>query len=258
MFKFVVILTIVAFAIAHPTKILQDPRIDVNTNWRVVGGTDAEAGAFPFIVSLRTTSNNLFCGGSIINNEWILTAAHCIVGVGGNPAEVMVVAGTNTLNAGGVTHPASRFIVHGDFEYETLFNDVAVIQLAIPLSYTSVIGPVALNTADTGAVTATLIGWGLTSTEGYIPNNLQQLNTNTITHALCQSTWGSLVITSQICAFSAFGQGACFGDSGGPLVQAGSNVQLGIVSFGVACAQGFPDVYTRVSSFDSWITSSIA
>lgn len=115
---------------------------------------------------------------------------------------------------------------------------------------------VSLNTADIGAAPAILIGWGKTSVIGSIPNDLQELATNTITVAQCQSTWGTRVSSNQICALTRIGQGACNGDSGGPLVLESNNAQVGIVSFGFPCAFGFPDVYARVSSYISWINSA--
>lgn len=112
---------------------------------------------------------------------------------------------------------------------------------------------------DTGAVPAILIGWGRTSTNGDIPNNLQHLNTNTVTHAICQQYW-FWVNTDQICALTQAGQGACYGDSGGPLIQSSNRVQVGIVSYGASfgCAIDIPDVYVRVSSYGSWINDSIS
>ncbi|GJQ80525.1 hypothetical protein Trydic_g12416 [Trypoxylus dichotomus] len=255
MFKFVVLLGFVAFAAALPTyPVEEDPRIDIHGSWRVVGGSDAPLGGYPFIVSLRSAANSHFCGGSIINTNYILTAAHCLVGR--STANTIVVAGTNTLNAGGVSYGSSNLIVHANYNSQTIQNDVALIRLAQVLQLTSVIGTIPLNAASTGAVDAVLVGWGRTVTGGPLPNNLQRLDTRTITHAQCQQTWGSQVQTNQICALTQAGEGACNGDSGGPLIQASNGAQVGIVSFGVACAQGFPDVYTRVSSFITWINSN--
>ncbi|KAK9686167.1 Trypsin [Popillia japonica] len=252
MIKFAVLLALVSFAAAVPTI---DTRIDMSGDWRVVGGSAAATGAYPFIVSLRSSSNSHFCGGSIINNLWVLTAAHCLVG--SSASNVNAVVGTNTLASGGSTLRSSRLLVHGSYNPNTIANDVGVIQLASSPRPRN-IAAVSLNTADVGAVSAILIGWGRTSTGGSIPNNLQQLSTNTITTAACQSVWGSSVSSNQICAFTRSGQGACNGDSGGPLVRASDLAQLGIVSFGIACAQGYPDVYARVSSYNSWIQSAIS
>ncbi|KAI4469683.1 chymotrypsin-related [Holotrichia oblita] len=257
MLKFVVVLALIACAVAVPAVDRVDPRIDINGDWRVVGGSNAPAGAHPFIVSVRSAGGAHFCGGSILNSVNILTAAHCIIGR--STANTGVLAGTNTLNSGGQTRGSTRLILHGSYNPSTLANDIAVIRLGTGLAMGGNTAQVSLNTANTGAVAAILIGWGRTCTNCGIPNALQQLATNTITHAQCQSSWGGSVTTLQICAFIRSGAGACNGDSGGPLVQTSNRAQLGVVSFGRAggCAIGFPDVYARVSSYINWITSAV-
>ncbi|GJQ72122.1 hypothetical protein Trydic_g3217 [Trypoxylus dichotomus] len=257
MLKFVLVLALIVCAAAVPAVDRIDTRIDVNGNWRVVGGTNAPAGAFPSIVSLRSAGGAHFCGGTILNSVNILTAAHCIIGR--STGNTGILAGTNTLNSGGVTRGSSILFIHASYNQNTLANDIGVVRLGTALPIGGNVQQVSLNTAGTGAVAAILVGWGRTATNSGIPNNLQQLNTQTLTHAQCQSSWGSSVTTLQICAFIASGQGACNGDSGGPLYQNSNRAQLGIVSFGRAggCAIGWPDVYVRVSSYINWIVSAV-
>nr|ABZ04015.1 serine protease 7 [Costelytra zealandica] len=256
MYKVAVLLALVAITNAFPRIPTVDSRIGINDNWRVVGGSDAGIGQYPFIVSLRSSANSHFCGATIINTGNLLTAAHCIVSR--STANTFVVAGTNTLNSGGITYSTSRLMVHGNYNSDTFANDVAVIKLASPLSLSSTVARVGLNTATTGAVASIIIGWGRTTANGATPNNLQHLNANTITHAQCQTSWGSSVTDSQICTLSTVGKGACNGDSGGPLVRNDNKAQLGIVSLGFSCAEGFPDVFTRVSSYITWINGAVA
>nr|UXX33474.1 serine protease-like protein [Holotrichia oblita] len=256
MFKFAVLLTLTAVATAIPARIVPKTIIDLEGDWRVVGGSAAPTGAYPFMVSIRSSSNSHYCGGSIINERWVLTAAHCIIGE--STSNVRAVVGTNTLNAGGTSYVSTRLILHNNYDDDSADNDVGVIQLASAIAYSNTVAPVVLNSVNTGAVDAILIGWGQTSTIGSAPNNLQHLSTSTITAAQCQAIWGSSVNSGHICSFTRAGQGSCFGDSGGPLIQTSNSAQLGIVSFGVACAQGFPDVYSRVSSYNSWINSAVS
>nr|ABZ04014.1 serine protease 6 [Costelytra zealandica] len=258
MLKFVVLLAFVAAVTAVPAFLTVEPKVDDSADWRVVGGTNATAGAYPYMVSLRSSANAHFCGGSILNSQWILTAASCLVGR--TVTNTMVVAGTNTLNAGGLSRNSSRFVIHANYDTFTFANDIAVIQLSQALNYSSLIAQVPLNTGNTTTVAAILLGWGSTVTNGSIPNNLQQLATNTIPHATCQFSWGQFVTTNQICAVTWAGQGACQGDGGGPLMQNSTRAQLGIVSFISAggCALGYPDVYTRVSQYISWIQSAVS
>ncbi|GJQ80527.1 hypothetical protein Trydic_g12418 [Trypoxylus dichotomus] len=256
MLNFGALLLLVAAAAAVPAPQI-DPRIDVFGDWRVVGGTNAPGGEYPSMVSLRSSGNAHFCGGTILNSLNILTAAHCIVGR--SAGNTITVAGTNLLNSGGTSRATALLLVHANYNSQTIANDIAVVRVSQALGFTTLIQQVSLNTANTGAVAAILVGWGRTSTNGPLPNNLQHLATQTITHAACVSSWGSLVSQLQICAVIGAGQGACNGDSGGPLFQTSNRAQLGIASFIRAggCAQGFPDVYVRVSSYISWIQSAV-
>nr|ACU00114.1 serine protease 1 [Holotrichia oblita] len=257
MFAFAVLLALGATVSAYPRSslpaYLNNPKIDTNGSWRIVGGENAAPGEFPFIVSLRGSGNNHFCGGSIINPRSVLTAAHCLIGA--SPSQVFAVAGTNTLNSGGVTIGSQSLIINPDYDDETIANDVGVVLLQGDFAFSNLIAPVELSNTNVGSVPATLSGWGVTGVDEGAPNDLQRLSTQTIENSVCQLFWGSSVASTQICILSPNGQGACFGDSGGPLIDSNSRVQLGTVSFGVACAVGFPDVFARVSAFNSWINS---
>ncbi|KAK9686150.1 Trypsin [Popillia japonica] len=258
MLKFVALLVLATAITAVPIENQSiDSRIDPNGDWRVVGGSNAPAGAYPFMVSMRSSGNAHFCGGTILNTMNVLTAAHCVIGR--TTGNTISVAGTNTLNAGGVSRGSARIILHANYNTQTLANDIAVVRLSQAFAMGGTISQTSLNTANTGAVAAILIGWGRTVTNGPLPNNLQHLATNTITHANCASQWGSLVTQSQICAVIGAGRGACQGDSGGPLIQTSNRAQLGITSFIRAggCAIGWPDVYARVSSYIAWITNAV-
>lgn len=91
---------------------------------------------------------------------------------------------------------------------------------------------------------------------GSVPNNLQFLNSRTISYEDCKSRVSpNPLFESQVCAFTASGQGACHGDSGGPLVNT-RNVLVGLVSWGIPCARGYPDVYTRVYTYLDWINEN--
>ncbi|GJQ80511.1 hypothetical protein Trydic_g12402 [Trypoxylus dichotomus] len=243
-------------AIAICSAVLISPVNAARGHWKIVGGTDAEPNAYPFVVSLRAHSNSHFCGGTILNTKWILTASHCVIGR--DTQTVKVVAGTNTLDSGGITMETSKLIVHDDYDEETVVNDIALILLVTTIIYTDKIRPVTLNTGNIESIEATFIGWGRTSNGGALSNNLQELSTTTISHASCEEYWQTYVTEKHICALS-FGKGACDGDSGGPLIRRTNKVQIGITSFVLedGCAIGYPDVHTRVSSYIDWIISTI-
>ncbi|XP_076620357.1 transmembrane protease serine 9-like [Colletes latitarsis] len=215
---------------------------------QIVGGKDANAGQFPYQVSLRKNGNH-FCGGSILNNRYILTAAHCVKGQ--SPSSITVHAGTNRLSEAGTVYRAEKISAHKQFSTLLLINDVAVIRVDRAISFTANVKPITLATRDAAdGAPCVLSGWGTLRAGGNLPNNLQYINLRVEGQAKCRQTHWNLR-NSHICTFTKYGEGACNGDSGGPLVANG--VQIGIVSFGRPCGIGSPDVYTRVTSFLSWI-----
>lgn len=130
---------------------------------RIGGGLTAERGQFPFIVSLRTKGPNdteptHFCGGSILSERWILTAAHCVAyGV----SNTFVQVGAHHVLDDGVQHTVRRIIEHADYDLELLFNDIALIELNAPIQYNPFVQPIELETAAIGpGENATIAGWG--------------------------------------------------------------------------------------------------
>ncbi|XP_046747997.1 chymotrypsin-1-like [Diprion similis] len=223
---------------------------------RIVGGTNAADGAYPYQVSLRI-SNSHFCGGSIINQRWILTAAHCITSYQSNPSRIQVVVGTNKLNEGGDVYVAVRAIPHPRYSSLLIRNDVALIEVEEDIVYDSKVQPIPLPTEDFTKTDypATLTGWGSTSFPSTgAPNDLQQISLNIISQEACLAR-SILTSASNICTLTVAGEGACHGDSGGPLVSDG--IQVGIVSWGTPCAVGDPDVFARVWSFIDWINGYV-
>ncbi|XP_077267757.1 chymotrypsin-1-like [Temnothorax americanus] len=223
-------------------------------NIHIVGGSDAPPGKFPYQVSLRKNGRHS-CGGSIINKYTILTAAHCITSYRNNPGalrSLTVHAGTNLLSESGSVYRVKQAIPHSNFDSMGLSNDIGVLILTTPIEYTQYIQPIPLATSDIApeGSSCTLSGWGRTSLNGRVPNNLQEIELSVHSQAKCRQRHGN-VLSSHICTLTRAGEGACHGDSGGPLVARG--VQIGVVSFGLPCARGSPDVFTRVSSFTTWI-----
>uniref|UniRef100_A0A1B0DFH7 Uncharacterized protein n=1 Tax=Phlebotomus papatasi TaxID=29031 RepID=A0A1B0DFH7_PHLPP len=264
MFKFVIIasLAAVAFASELPTphdfingvyNLENELGITEYLESFVVGGNTASPGQFPYQASLRTSGNAHFCGGILANNRWVVSAAHCTVGR--TPGGTIVVLGAHSRTTGGSSFPLTRIVNHQQYNPNTIANDVSVVQTTNAIVFNNLIQPIPLGSAFVGGgVTAVLSGWGLTSSPGSLAANLQFLHVQTLTNANCRNNIGGnghMVFDHKICAGGVVGQGACTADSGGPL--AAGNTAIGIVSWGIPCARGFPDVYDRVSSHRNWI-----
>ncbi|KAF5287772.1 hypothetical protein FQA39_LY15708 [Lamprigera yunnana] len=245
MFVFVTLLLAAGGALGipsrYPTSNLYEGR-----NSRIINGVDAADGEFPFQVSLRAVANSHYCGGSIISEYNILSAAHCFTQV--MPGLVFV--GTNRIDDKEATYYQALGVrIHEDFNMATLHNDVAVVRVDKQIVYTNKVYLVALDrTFIKEGMNSVISGWG--RTEQGVPNKLQRTDVRTISNEECGKSYLNL-LDSQICTYSPYNTGICGGDSGGPVTHNG--IQIGIVSFTVPCAVGHPDGHTRVSSHYDWI-----
>ncbi|XP_024128740.1 transmembrane protease serine 9 isoform X2 [Oryzias melastigma] len=233
-------------------------------NTRIVGGQDAKAGFWPWQVSLQTSAH--FCGGSLINNQWVLTAAHCFPS--GSASGVSVVLGLQSLqgsNPNSVSRTITTLINHPSYDSVTKENDIALLQLSSPVNFTSYISPVCL--ASTGStffsgINTWVTGWGNIASGVSLPapQTLQEVQVPIVGNRQCKCNYGASSITdNMMCAgLLEGGKDSCQGDSGGPLVIKQNNrwIQAGVVSFGVGCAQpNYPGVYSRVSQYETWINN---
>lgn len=223
---------------------------------RIVGGSDAQPGQLLFAASLESEQHGNFCGATVISNRWIVSAASCLAlhWVGSFTVRV----GSHTLGRGGVVHTVSHVILHERFDYNSRYNDIALIKTSQPIvaNAQTAFATVATSTSQTNGVVS---GWGHTQVNGTKAAYLQYYNTPIITNANCKTLltnakFDKLIQNSNVCTLSQAGQGICRADSGGSLSV--GNELVGIASFGVSCATGVPDVFTRVSSYSSWITTT--
>lgn len=173
-----------------------------------------------------------------------------------SPSAITVVTGTTTLNSGGTAYYVSRIVNHPQYNPQTTANDISLVRTSSTIALSSNVNTIPISSGNIGSgYTAVLSGWGSTAAGGALPNNLQFINLRTIDTNACASQLSpNPVYTSNICTFTQTGQGACNGDSGGPLVVQG--ILVGVVSWGRPCAVGFPDVFTRVSSYVEWILNN--
>ncbi|KAF5284116.1 hypothetical protein FQR65_LT00116 [Abscondita terminalis] len=219
---------------------------------RIVGGSAAADGQYPYQVSLRSNQNSHFCGGSVINSNWVLTAAHCVYGKSGS--SMMVVTGTNYLHGGGSFYRVTQVIWHESYDPSNNVNDIALLRVYGSIAYNSKVQPILLsdNTPSPGTALV-LSGWGLTSYPSQqLPSYLQHIQLTAISLNQCYGALSGMPVSGgNLCTFKAPGQGACQGDSGGPLT--GNGKQVGVVSWGIPCAKGVPDVFTNVAVYRNWI-----
>jgi trypsin len=241
-------------ALSFGAAIPQDDEMSVS----IVGGTAAALGEFPYLISLQTSSGSHFCGGSLLNANTVITAAHCAEGQ--TASRLRIRAGTTTWASGGVTAGVSRISIHPNYRGQDY--DVAILKLSSSIPTSSTIGyaTVAPSGNDPAAgATTTVAGWGTTREGGSGSSTLLKVSVPVVSRADCRSVYGSSAITDRMwCAgTSAGGKDSCQGDSGGPIVDT-SGTLIGLVSWGSGCARpGVPGVYARVGSFTSFINSNL-
>ncbi|XP_062335334.1 transmembrane protease serine 9 isoform X1 [Osmerus eperlanus] len=236
-------------------------------NSKIVGGQDAPVGGWPWQASLQRSAFH-FCGGSLINNQWVLTAAHCFSST--DLSKLQVILGANSLdrpNQNQVSSSVAKIICNPNYNDSTSDNDMCLLKLSSPVTFTNYIQPVCLaapgSTYNAGIV-SWVTGWGTINSDVNLPSprNLQEVDVPIVGNRQCNCNYGVGSITdNMLCAgLKAGGKDSCQGDSGGPLVskQDGRWIQSGVVSFGKGCALAkFPGVYARVSKYQTWINSII-
>jgi secreted trypsin-like serine protease len=239
---------------------------------KIVNGQPAPAGAFPWQVSLGVSwitdpFSAHFCGGSVLSEKWIITAAHCAERL--TPAQVVITAGTNRLVDGATRRNVNRIIVHRNYNRQTTDNDIALIELRDPLPSGLQIQKVDLLTLaeEPGLVEntpLTVTGWGATFEGGSVVRDLRFIDTLPfVLRTTCNSpqAYDGRISGNMICAgVRTGGTDSCQGDSGGPLTfkTATSPKLAGIVSWGEGCAR--PDrvgVYTRVANYVDWVQTCV-
>ncbi|XP_032682792.1 trypsin-1-like [Odontomachus brunneus] len=224
---------------------------------RIVGGQRTSIEEHPYQVSLRQRNRHV-CGGAIISEDWIITAAHCVQYAGSFPRYLVIKAGTSDLNADGTVVRAKEIITHENYSRRNSDYDIAVVKLEERLVYNRQIKPISLALmADHYAThsVAVVTGWGALRSNGLSTNQLRKVEVPLVSNAECSSLYENRTITSRmLCAgyTNVGGKDACQGDSGGPLVQYGR--LIGVVSWGFGCADpAYPGVYTRIAALRDWI-----
>nr|1FXY_A Chain A, COAGULATION FACTOR XA-TRYPSIN CHIMERA [Homo sapiens] len=225
----------------------------------IVGGYNCKDGEVPWQALLINEENEGFCGGTILSEFYILTAAHCLY----QAKRFKVRVGdrnTEQEEGGEAVHEVEVVIKHNRFTKETYDFDIAVLRLKTPITFRMNVAPASLPTAPPATGTKCLIsGWGNTASSGAdYPDELQCLDAPVLSQAKCEASYPGKITSNMFCVgFLEGGKDSCQGDSGGPVV---CNGQLqGVVSWGDGCAQkNKPGVYTKVYNYVKWIKNTIA
>ncbi|XP_053998422.1 proclotting enzyme-like isoform X1 [Hylaeus anthracinus] len=235
---------------------------NIKTRSRLVGGRPADPKQWPWMVALLKKDGNRYCGGVLVTDRHILTAAHCVYRY--SPRDIKVRLGEYDFSTAEETRALDLFVseirVHPDFDYTTYDNDIAILKLHRPTVFNDYIWPICLPPIDQTFENknAIVTGWGSRFYGGPASAVLMEVSVPIWKQERCVQSFVRRIPRTVICA-GAYegGRDACQGDSGGPLLHQLDNgrwINVGIVSWGMRCGvAGRPGIYTRVSSYLDWI-----
>jgi len=253
--------------------------VQVQGSARIIGGSQVSEStqddSYPWMTALEI-NGQAACGASLIGDQWVLTAAHCVTdedtGVALSASNYSVVVNEYDLGRprDGESRSVLEVYVADGYDTTTLDNDIAILKLSSVVTST----PIALmSNSDFNALSdgssLKVMGWGNTSTSGdSYPNILREVDVDYSNFTTCKNQYaaiGAAVTDNMFCAGGNGQTDSCQGDSGGPIMQLvdGEFQQVGIVSTGgtedQSCAAlNYPGIYTRLSNYHSWISSVMA
>ncbi|XP_068143039.1 serine protease 1-like [Drosophila tropicalis] len=225
---------------------------------RITNGYPAEAGKAPYTVGLGFAKDGggWWCGGSIIGNTWVVTAAHCTA----DAQRVDVYFGATWRTEAVYTHTVSSSDFIRNPDYNGILNDISLIRIP-HVDFWAQVNKVELPSLNDRYESynewwAVACGWGGTYDGSPLPDWLQCVDMQIIANSECAATYGTGIVSdSTICVRVVDGKGTCQGDSGGPLVTHDGAKLVGVTSFVGAsgCQAGSPAGFARITSHLDWI-----
>jgi secreted trypsin-like serine protease len=232
---------------------------------KITGGHPADPGEFPWIAALitRRDADGAFCGGVLITDRHVLSAAHCSNRI--RVQDLFVRLGEYSFDAANETRTrdfrVEEIRQHIDFNMATYENDIAILKLLRPSLFNSYIWPICMPPVqdDFDGKSAIVIGWGTQFFGGPNSKVLMEVSLPIWKNEDCQQKYAHKIFDTVLCAGTG-GKDACQGDSGSPLMMQLPNrrwIVIGIVSWGVRCGEpNHPGIYTRVSQYIQWIVEN--
>ncbi|XP_051765534.1 duodenase-1-like isoform X16 [Ctenopharyngodon idella] len=228
-------------------------------NVGIVNGTEAKPHSRPYMVSLQKNWLHV-CGGFLISDEFVLTAAHCRK----RPETLTVVVGAHELKnktEGSVRIGVMSYHQHPDFTVEPVMNDIMLLRLDKKVTQNEKVNwisiPMKEGDIEVHSV-CSVAGWGRLNINGSLSNHLMETYVKIMNNTKCENKWRKYNYSASQMMCTYGDGGSCTGDSGGPLVC--GKTAVGVTSFGdpdLCNSSELPEVYMKVSAYLPWIHTFI-